>query len=172
MGVCTGTDSKVNPENKGTESRVQPRALVSDDHSDSKVNPENKGTERFSKDSYAAYKNLPIARLIPKTRELKASLTWCGASGLWQIARLIPKTRELKAKLGTVLLPVIAQIARLIPKTRELKVRSSAKHAVDHVLDSKVNPENKGTERHHPHEPKSRHLGIARLIPKTRELKE
>jgi len=38
-------------------------------------------------------------------------------------------------------------IARLIPKTRELKVGSAYGNGFYESGDSKVNPENKGTER-------------------------
>jgi len=88
-----------------------------------------------------------IARLIPKTRELKVPLSKriCEREQA-RIARLIPKTRELKVNTIKRRRLCSPTIARLIPKTRELKVifRPLLIKIKQH---SKVNPENKGTER-------------------------
>jgi len=94
MPLCVSADSKVNPENKGTES----------DHD---------GRRRSD--------HIEIARLIPKTRELKVGVV------------------ELERDIA-------AHIARLIPKTRELKDDQHQEHR-GYPVHSKVNPENKGTER-------------------------
>jgi len=62
--------SKVNPENKGTERDRGPGEQAGV-RGDSKVNPENKGTESVCSICSCCTRGSRIARLIPKTRELK-----------------------------------------------------------------------------------------------------
>jgi len=86
-----------------------------------------------------------IARLIPKTRELKAIKCIFNILTVWN-SKVNPENKGTER----VLCPVVntkpaPSIARLIPKTRELKDAAPSGNYVAPV-DSKVNPENKGTE--------------------------